>query len=282
MTLQELKSCAAETLTYFLKTMPDVPFTEDDIVIDFAPREKIVEKFMELREKYAPERIVNESQKQDLADNVFANAIIGREKSAVVVFIDTSMTKTNMRRNMFHEFMHIYCAKTEMDGEHFIDIYGSGTTPELKPGFTPEDENNDGYLASGYILWSEFIANYYAIKHTERIFSFPEARMSFESLLGEIVQDNMIKSKGVFSFACSYLFNCTDIDRVMKKLYERGFIWDDSAPYGSQTREAFIGCAEHIQAQLQTDKPWKISKDFIFCLGMEFLHFRKMNSQYLM
>ena len=38
MTLKEMQACAAETLSYFLEVMPDVPFGKDDIVIEFAKR----------------------------------------------------------------------------------------------------------------------------------------------------------------------------------------------------------------------------------------------------
>jgi hypothetical protein len=33
MTLNEIQACAAKTLSYFIQTMPDVPFSKDDIII---------------------------------------------------------------------------------------------------------------------------------------------------------------------------------------------------------------------------------------------------------
>ena len=44
MTITEMQSCAAETLSYFMMTMPDVPFTEDDIVIEFTKKNNMAER----------------------------------------------------------------------------------------------------------------------------------------------------------------------------------------------------------------------------------------------
>ena len=278
MTLYEMKTCAAETLSHFMRTMPNVPFVENDIIIEFVTQDKIVEKYMELQSKYAPEHIINDSQIQDLANNVFANALIGRKKSAVVVCIDPTLTKADMRRNLFHEYMHIFCAKTEIDGEHFIDIYGTGATKETKSF----DANYDGYISAGYKLWSEFIANYYAIKHTDnRIYTFKEAQPSIEMICNEVTNENLIESKNAFAYPCSYMFNCIDIDLVITKLSEPNFIWDDNEANGTATRRAFRACMEHIQSQLRNEKPWKISEKYIYELGVKFLEFRMDNSLYL-
>jgi len=145
--------------------MPDAPFTADDIVIEFVPRKQMAERAAALCEQYVPDRHINESQAKQLVNTIAGNALIGREKSVVIAFIDYKASRRWIREMMFHEFTHIYCAKMEMDGEHFIDIYGSGTTPE-NPDMTSAERTYDGFLVSGHYVWSEFMAQYYALLHT--------------------------------------------------------------------------------------------------------------------
>ncbi len=60
--------------------------------------------------------------------------------------------------------MHIFCAESEIGSPHFIDIYGNGST--LKSSNTEDFEYNS-YVEAGYGIWSEFIAEYFAIIKTE-------------------------------------------------------------------------------------------------------------------
>ena len=163
MTLNEMKDCAAETLSFFIQVMPEVPFTADDIIIEFAQKKDMADRAKALCKKYCPEKIINESQFRQLTESIAANALIGRVKSAVIVRINYKIDRHNWRKIFFHEFAHIYCTKLEMDCTHFIDIYGSGHTPDINP----ENEIYDGYLNAGYVVWSEFIAQYYTLKMVE-------------------------------------------------------------------------------------------------------------------
>ena len=132
MTLKEMRSCAAETLYYFLEVMPYPPFTADDIVFEFAPKNKMAERAKELCAKYVPEKIINESQVVQLNKSIAANALMGREKSAVIVRINYKDDYHNLKQLLFHELAHIYCGKLEMpESKHFIEVYGSGTSLEL-------------------------------------------------------------------------------------------------------------------------------------------------------
>jgi hypothetical protein len=171
MTLQEMKTCAAKTLTFFMQTMPDVPFAEDGIIIEFAKRKDMANQAKALCARYIPDKKINETQAWELNNTIAANALTGKTKSAVIARIDYKKTKKDWRMVFFHEFMHIYCAKTEMDGEHFIDVYGSGHTPDEEP----ENKIYDGTINAGYVVWSEFIAQYYAlIKISGDTYDFPD------------------------------------------------------------------------------------------------------------
>ncbi len=183
MKLKEMQSCAADTLDYFIQTMPDVPFVADDIHIEFAPKSKILERFQALCKQYSPDRPINEHHEYAIENNNFGNAIVGRDKAAMVLRTDYKIDEHNLRRIVFHELMHIYCGKTEVDGEHFIDVFGSGHTPDPNP----ENKIYDGYLNAGHFIWSEFIAEYTAtIKAAPTRHSFTEAANSVFITIGSL------------------------------------------------------------------------------------------------
>lgn len=184
MKLKEMQSCAADTLDYFIQVMPDVPFGADDIHIEFVPKSKMGERFKALCGIYSPDRPISEFHEYAAQNRNFGNAIIGRGKSAMVLRTEYRIDEHNLRRIVFHELMHIYCGKTEMDGEHFIDVFGSGHTPDPDS----EDKVYDGHLNAGYFVWSEFIAEYTATTNMSPIkHSFAEAAPTVFSLLDEVV-----------------------------------------------------------------------------------------------
>ncbi|MDL2264462.1 hypothetical protein LJC31_07415, partial [Synergistaceae bacterium OttesenSCG-928-I11] len=184
MKLKEMQSCATDTLEYFIRVMPDVPFGIDDIQIEFVTKGKILECFKSLCKLYSPDRPINEHHEYAIENRVFGNSVIGRGKSAMVLRIDYKITEHRLRRIVFHELMHIYCGKIEVDGEHFIDVFGSRHTSDPDP----EDRDYDGYLNAGYFIWSEFIAEYTAtMKATPANHTFANTAEFVLGLLNEMV-----------------------------------------------------------------------------------------------
>jgi hypothetical protein len=280
MTLAEMKTCAAETLSYFIQTMPDVPFTENDIVIEFAKRKDMADRVKALCAIYVPDKIINESQTAQLNESITANALTGRDKSAVIACINHKIDRQRWRMIFFHEFTHIFCAKREIDGEHFIDIYGSGHTPDENP----DNKIRDGHLNSGYFVWLEFIAQYYAlIKTANRAYDFAEADSFIFDLLSDVTAINLELSKGSFAQACAYWLTCRDAKETidgLDNLDDPDYIIPKSVKYSAETKVALHDCLEYLHTQTKREKPWKISEDFIESLGAKFNMFRVMNNFY--
>lgn len=275
MTTKEIKNCAVDTLSFFMQTMPDLPFKEGDILFIYAKKKDMAESAKAFCKEYVPDKIINESQTQQLNESIAANALIGREKSAVLVCMEYKVSKNEWRQLFFHEFMHIYCAKTEMDGEHFIEIFGSGTTPE-----EPEDKEYDGYVSAGYFIWSEFIAQYYALRKIPyETYNFPEVVDYVYSLLCEVTVEDLVNSKAPFSMACAYLLTCGDADEILNPPSIPDS--EDTAPYEKENKAALLDCLRLLNNRLQNKKPWKITEEFICNLGYKFHIFRMMNSFYL-
>ena len=276
MTLTEMQTCAADTLSFFLEVMPDAPFSKDDIIFEFASRKDMAERAKALCAQYCSEKIINDSQSHQLNVDVAANALIGRQKSAVIAWKNHRLGKMDWRRIIFHELVHIYCAKMEMDGEHFIDIYGSGHTYDVEP----ENETYDGTLNAGYVVWSEFIAHYYSIKYTERAYRFVEVSDYAFGLLEEVNTADIIGSKAAFSMAASCLLASRDATDMLRDLEETDDIDSDESTHGKQARISLHTCLALLHKQLQTDKPWKISEDYISGLGGAYISFVMFNSLY--
>jgi len=273
MTLDEMQTLAAKTLAYFLEVMPDAPFTADDIIVEFAPREQMAERARALCEKYVPDKLINESQAAQLVSTIAGNALIGREKSAVILYIDYEANRHWLRQTLFHEFAHIFCAKSEMDGEHFIDIYGSGTTPE-NPDMTPAEKQYDGFLVAGYTVWSEFIAQFLALLFTEP----GDYRMTHvldyvKRFVPEIADLNR-NSKDAFAMIAATLLSCADADNGRSRARAIKSLFPQDAPHGEDIRRLFRECLLLLQRQLKNEKPWKITEEFIAELGEKFLEFK--------
>lgn len=272
--IKEMQSCAAQTLEQFIKTMPGVPFGTSDVVIEFTSKKDYVERFTSLCAQYAPDRPINDAHRYALEHVNFANAIIGREKSAVIIKTDYKISYDELKHDVFHELMHIYCGKTEMDTEHFIDVYGSGHTPDSDP----EDTDYDGFLSAGYFIWSEFIAEYYAIKETEaKKHTFPAIADRVLSLLGEINMANK-GSKTTFAMMSAYILNCRDIDGIIGKIGGSDFVIRAETPDGEKALSMLGKCLRYLYDHMRTEKPWKITEEFIGDLGSIYASFTVMNS----
>jgi hypothetical protein len=272
MKLIEMKSVATDTLAFFVRIMPDTPFTVDDIVIEFALSAKMAERAHALCAQYSPEKTINESQALELNRTITANALIGKEKSAIIARNDYKRSEQEWREIFFHELMHIFCAKLEVDGEHFVDVYGSGTTPE-NPNMTAAEKTYDGFLVAGHIVWSEFIAQYYTWKHTETQHpTVSQVSGYINDLLYSVGRIDANGSKYALSFACARLLTCTDTEETISMLNEP----DDEMPIEQQ---AFLSCLILLYEHLQAEKPWKISEEFIADLGIRYLSFLAENLQ---
>ena len=85
-------------------------------------------------------------------------------------------------------------------------------------------------------------------------------------------------SKGSFSYACAYVMNCTDIEEVLSPLSDLSDNEPEEMSYEDKNTEMLLDCLRYLYDKLQTDKPWKITEDFIATLGSKFMMFKFTNS----
>jgi len=274
-TLKEMQSCADETLAFFIQAMPGVPFGIGDVDFIFSPKKEMVARFKAFAEQYAPERLrsLADHHFETLENQLFGNAIIGREKSAAILRRDYKMEWDNLRRIVFHELMHIYCAKTEMDGEHFIDVYGSGHTPDLNP----DNKMYDGQVSAGYAVWSEFIAEYFAtIKAVQQKHRFNDIVEMVFNLLGEVTAAGD-GAKYCFAMMSAYILSCADAREAIEKISKIS----DGSPNGEAATLALQDCLVFLYSHVQGKRPCTITEEFIQELGCKYLMFLIRNSVYL-
>jgi hypothetical protein len=173
---------------------------------------------------------------------------------------------------MFHEYMHIFCAETEVDGEHFIDVYGTGLTFD-----------DDDVIDFGYRFWSEFVAQYYALKHTE---SRKPPFAAVQDFIFDCMVDVEVGNTGAgpnYAQACARLMTCADFDDILVRLKsEQDFFFNDSVPHGENARRLFLRCLSMLQGHLKNEKPWRIDMKYIDELGELFGSFKFANKLFLM
>ena len=262
-----MKDYAAKTLAYFIKSMPDVPFTESDIIFDFAPPPRMATRYKALCEQYRPREIIIKEHEEQLANGTSGQAVIGESKSAVLVCTKQKYFKANLRYVILHELTHIYCAKAEIDDKHFIDIYGSG-----KP------YNGDEALCDGYYIWSEFIADYYADKYSNiGQFTFESVRDEISQCLYKDITAGIKDNRRDFEWACLSLLTVFDAESIINRLNELDIIPGNST-YAQDARRLFNECVRLLYKQIQIEKPWKINEKFILELGEIYLAFETVNT----
>lgn len=270
MTITEMCERAKQVLIYFLQTMPDIPFGEDDIIFDFATPNKMFWRYKALCEQYRPRRIILKEYEEQLANGISGQAIIGEGKSAILICTKQPLLKANLPYIVFHELMHIYCAKIEVDGQHFLDIYGSDTPYET-----------DEVLHDGYHIWSEFIADYYAVKHTQRgQFTFESVRDDILQCLEKDITGEGKDSRRDFVCACLNLLTMHEAEAVLPRLTDSDIIFSGNSTKAQNIRRIFANCVQLLYKQIQTTKPYKINEDFIVELGESYSSFETANTLY--
>jgi len=257
MTITELNAVAAETLDYFLEVMPDCPFTADDIEFAFATKAKMVETYKELAAKYKEDVKLNPAREVELRDAINGNALIGRNKSGVLIFKHSRNTREEIRSIVIHELAHIYCGKQE-GLDSVFNTYGDGNTYDDNP----VEKLYDGAITAGHTIWSEFIAEYYALKHT-----FPKYKLSLmTSQIAEMLEmvsiANFQHSKSPYAYACARFLNATDTAQELASLSEENG--------GEPEADALFDTLKFLQGQLQREKPWKITMEFVENLGNKY------------
>jgi hypothetical protein len=209
-----------------------------------------------------------------LANTIAANALIGREKSAVLCCLEDDETPPGLRQTLFHELAHIFCAKSEMDGEHFIDIYGSGTPPE-NPDMTPEERQYDGLLVAGHAIWSEFIAQFFALLFTEpedyRIADVTGYAKEFVPEIAAVIGGD---GKAAFAMVAAALLTCVDANNTRSRSKLLRTLFPQDMSLGSDLRRMFSECLALLQGRLDNEKPWKITEEFIAELGAKYFEFK--------
>jgi len=268
MNLTEIRERADKALKYFFETMPDIPFGMDDIIFDFAPPTRMAARYKALCASYRPKEIILPEHEEQLANGTGGQAIIGEGKSAILICTKQPLLKANIRRIIFHELMHIYCAKTETDGEHFVDIYGSGS---------PYD-GSDEILCDGYFIWSEFIADYISYEKTESgksVFEYG-CRDDVIRCIDEVVMG--IDSRRDFEWACLNILTATEPEKIIARIIEPGYIISGGGGYADNARKQLNACLQLLYKQTQKEKPWKINEGFITDLGEYYTDFKTSNT----
>jgi hypothetical protein len=265
-----MRERADKTLKYFFEVMPDIPFGTDDIIFDFAPPSKMAARYKALCAEYRPREIILEEHEEQLADGTGGQAIIGEGKSVVLICTKQPYLNANLRRIIFHELTHIYCAKTETDGEHFVDIYESGK---------PYDEKSED-LCDGYFIWSEFIADY--ISHEKTI----NGKSVFEyGCRGDVIRclDAVVigeDSRRDFEWACLNILNASEPEKIISRICEPDYLLSGIGEYADNARKYLYDCLQLLYKQIQKPKPWKIEKDFILQFGKLYTLFKNYNTMY--
>jgi hypothetical protein len=98
----------------------------------------------------------------------------------------------------------------------------------------------------------------------------------------ETVYDFCDISESVLDALCGIrIGSCAGVDETLSALNRPDFIYSDGAPGGSRAKAAFLNVLLFLRGQLQNERPWKITEEFIADLGDKYIWFVTANSRFL-
>ena len=264
-----------DAIEYFIDSMPKVPFSREDVIVEFFTLDNAIERYVSLCQQYFPRKLDRKDYLNgELFEDAAAMALVGKEKVGMLFRSDLQDSATDFRHGVLHELAHIYCLLREMPrDEHFIDIY-LGCTPETD-FLTAEERQEDGILSAGYAIWCEFIADYIAVLLDAE--GFEHDFRSGASYMSEMLNGLGIgipTSKRAMSNFLVTIMTCSDVNKAIGKV---GSLVNASIrPMLKQIVEMVY---EHITlpvvgewgADAASKCPWRIDRDFIRDLGYNYL-----------
>ena len=275
MTQKKMLSVIDEAIDFFIGHMPQVPFSKDEIVVEFFTLQNANERYVRLCKQYFPRKLDGRSfQDAEIFDDAAAMALVGEKKVGIFIRSDLRDSEADFRHAILHERAHIFCVLTEMPKqEHFIDIY-LGSTPEVDFP-TAAARQEDGILSAGYEVWREFIADYIALKLDSKGFEH-DYRSAVPYMKRMLDQIGVYKpaSKRSMSNLLVTPMTCTD---------ERGAVHNTNTLMKGSAQRMLSDIAamvyEHISlcpavewnVEGAQQYPWKIDHQFIYDLGSRYL-----------
>lgn len=266
----DVKICAEKALALFCEKMLNLPFSENDIVIELLPQKNFFNRLKELSAELSPRSEIPEAHRKRFEDNMSAVAVIGPSKSAVLINQDYCTSENDLMHIVAHELAHIYCAKTEVDGEHFIDIYGNCSLVDA----------GDDVDSIGYAVWSETIAEYIAITlFRKEVHSLEKALKNIAMLCRELYQYPDSRKYG-FARLISYVMAYVKIDELLVELDTPFAMNGSKVEFLEEARYVLKLALTPINERLKSGQPWKITKEFIEDFEVNYLMFVGVNQKF--
>jgi hypothetical protein len=131
-------------------------------------------------------------------------------------------------------------------------------------------------------LWSEFIAQHYALIHTEsRKPSFAMAQSLIFDYICEVTARND-SAKDFLAQTFARLINCSDFEETLARIEnDPKFFFVDDAKYGVNARKTFLRLLSLLRGQLRKEEPWTIHIGLMVELGEAYMSFLAFNSIFL-
>lgn len=275
MTEKEMLTIIDDTIDTFIDGMPLVPFSKDDVVVDFFTLQTANERYVKFCQRYFPRKLDGRDyQNAELYDDAAAMAMVGEEKVGLMFRSDLWESTADFRHSVFHELAHIYCLLCEMPrSEHFIDIY-LGCTPETDFS-TPEERQEDGMVSAGYEIWREFIADYIAILLDSEGFEhdFRSGAQYMREMLKGVGCGKPMSKRAMSNFLVAVM-TCSDVDNAVKRA--SGLVNSSIRPLLTKVVEmvyAHIVIPVAREWNVGNNYPWMIDRQFIRDLGSNYLMF---------
>lgn len=275
MTQKKMILVIDEAIDFFIAHMPLVPFSKDDIVVEFFTLRDANERYVRLCKQYFPRKLDGRGfQEAEIFDDAAVMALVGEKKVGIFIRSDLKVNEADFRHEMLHELAHIFCVLNEMpERDHFIDIY-LGCTPDVDFP-TSAARQEDGIISAGYEVWREFIADYIALKLDPKGYEhdFRSAVPYMKRMLEQVsaykpVSKRCISNLLVTLMTCSDGEKAVDHANTLMKGSAQLMLSEIAAMVYEHTR---ICPATEWNTAGARQYPWEIDRQFIYDLGSKYL-----------
>lgn len=258
-----IESVIGNCVRFFNDTLGEVFFREDNLKVAFLTVENGIQVYETFCGQFFPKYMRENYAAPGYMESFSAQAFVNDGMYGILIRLDAPEKPNTWYQIVLHEMGHIFSLVHEIDGENFYEKYCAGETDALI---------EKGMICAGYGIWREFIADYIAsqINPFFRPLTMRELKKTVFELDKEWSSANPSAKTVVSQILAAIFLNLKvrqqDGPEAIMQLLETEKVFTSRVP-----GKSYSGMIRLLSKQLARDECWKITADFIFELGEEYM-----------
>lgn len=239
-------------------------FSGNNLKVVFFTPDNGIEVYEKFCKEYFPNWQGEVYKEPGYMESFAAQAFVNKNIYGIMVRMDMTIHPDEWYQIILHEMSHIFCIVKEFNGKNFYSDY-----------YAKLEANTfeKSYVGVGYAIWREFIAEYFAattFKYKDySIAEFRDKVRSYDEEIGEKESKLWLSYMFALIFSQSKIRNAGSVEAVVDYLIKHNIFAEKTIA------ESYKEIIARLFNQISKDEYWKISYDFIFLLGEDYMSFIK-------